>query len=180
MSRIGAETKPPWRSVPGEVRRAVEEVVGGRVRRAARVWGGYAPSPTFRLILDGGARLVFKGVSPASNPHMLRALEDEERVYRELAGWIHPWAPAFHGSFHAAGWHVLLLEDVGRASVPPWTRSAIHAWATAYPGSAAGPVYPAPPVENQPGLVRATPGAVDARLAQRSIRVASRSLTAEG
>jgi thiamine kinase-like enzyme len=126
MSRIGAEPKPVWRSVPAVVRGRVAEVAGARVRRAMRVWGGYAPSPTFRLILDGGGRLIFKGVSPASNAHMLRALEDEERVYRELTRWISPWAPAFHGSFKVAGWHVLLLEDAGRAGVPPWSRSAIQ------------------------------------------------------
>jgi hypothetical protein len=126
MPRIGAEPKPTWRSVPVSVRRRVDELAGARVRRALRIWGGYAPSPTFRLILEGGARLVFKGVSPASNAHMHRALEDKERVYRELASWIQPWAPAFHGSFRVADWHVLLLEDLGRASVPPWSRSTIE------------------------------------------------------
>jgi hypothetical protein len=123
MSRIGAELKPPWRAVPSAVRRRVEELAGARVRRGLRVWGGYAPSPTFRLILDNGARLVFKGVSPESTAYMLRAFEDEERAYRELERWMQPWAPAFHGSFRAADWHVLLLEDVGRATVPPWTRA---------------------------------------------------------
>ena len=125
-SRLGAETKPPWRNVPAVVRRRVEELAGGRVRRAARVWGGYAPSPTFRLLLDGGARLFFKASSPASNEFMHRALKDEERVYRDLETWMRPWAPAFYGSFQAAEWHVVLLEDVGPASVPPWTRAAVE------------------------------------------------------
>ena len=125
-SRVGAEPKPPWRSVPAAVRRRVEELAGSRVRRAARVWGGYAPSPTFRLLLDGDARLFFKASNPASNAFMHRALEDEERAYRDLERWIRPWAPAFHGSFRASDWHVLLLEDVGPASVPPWTRSAVQ------------------------------------------------------
>ena len=128
MSRIGVEPKPTWRSVPLGVRHRVEEVAGGRVRRGIRIWGGYAPSPTFRLILEGGARLVFKGASPGplENEHMSRALEAEERVYRELARWMAPWAPAFCGSFRESQWHVLLLEDLGRASVPPWTRPAIQ------------------------------------------------------
>jgi hypothetical protein len=128
MSPIGAEPKPTWRSVPAVVRHRVEEVAGGRVRRAIRIWGGYAPSPTFRLILEGGARLIFKGSGPGpfENEHMSRALEAEERVYRGLANWIEPWAPAFCGSFREAQWHVLLLEDLGRASMPPWTRPAIQ------------------------------------------------------
>jgi hypothetical protein len=125
-SRVGAESKPPWRNVPAVVRRQVEELAGGRVRRAARVWGGYAPSPTFRLLLDGGTRLFVKASSPASNEFMHRALKDEERVYRDLETWVRPWAPAFYGSFQAAEWHVVLLEDVGRASVPPWSRSAVQ------------------------------------------------------
>ena len=52
-TRIGAEPKPPWRAVPPAVRREVERLVGSRVARALRVWGGYAPSPTFRLFLAG-------------------------------------------------------------------------------------------------------------------------------
>lgn len=125
-SRLGAEPKPPWRSVPAAVRRQVEELAGGRVRHAGRVWGGYAPSPTFRLILDSGARLFFKGTNPASNAFMRRALDDEERVYRHLESWIRPWAPVFLGSFRLTEWHVLLLEDLGPASVPPWTSAAVQ------------------------------------------------------
>ncbi len=125
MSRIGAEAKPPWSSVPAAVRSRVEEAAGARVKRALRVWGGYAPSPTFRLVLEGGARLVFKGVTAASSGQMQAALASEEQVYRELGSWVRPWAPALHAAFHVADWHVLLLEDLGRPSVPPWTGAAV-------------------------------------------------------
>jgi thiamine kinase-like enzyme len=123
----GAEPKPPWRSVPRAVRRQVENLIGWPIVRGTTVWGGYAPSPTFRLFLADGRRVFFKGVGPTSNAHMQRAIRAEERVYRELGPWIAPWSPMFFGSFQHAEWYVLLLEDLGRPSVPPWTRSALSA-----------------------------------------------------
>ena len=42
-------------------------------------------------------------------------------------------SPTYFGSVRAEGWHALLLEDVGPASVPPWTprkaRAAMRAYA---------------------------------------------------
>ena len=52
---------------------------------------------------------------------MRSALPQEERVYRELGRYISPWAPAFLGSFKRLDWHVLLLEDVGPQTMPPWS-----------------------------------------------------------
>jgi Phosphotransferase enzyme family len=112
--------------VPSVVRRRVEGLLGQRVARAVRVWGGYAPSPTFRLVLADGVPVFFKGVDPTSNEHMRRALDAEERVYRELDPWLAGCAPALHASFREANWHVLLLEDLGPARIPPWTRRAIN------------------------------------------------------
>jgi hypothetical protein len=133
MGRIGAEPKPPWRVVPPAVKGHTEHLIGAAVERALRVWGGYAPSPTFRLFLSDGRRVFFKGVNPTSNQHMHAALTAEERVYGELTPWIMPWAPAFLGSFREADWHVLLLEDVAGTRVPPWTsrrvQSAMHGYA---------------------------------------------------
>jgi hypothetical protein len=126
MTRVGAEPKPPWRLVPRAVRWQVDELTAAHVQRALRVWGGYAPSPTFRLFLVDGRSVFFKGVNPTSNEHMHRALAAEERVYRELTPWITPWAPAFLGSFREADWHVLLLEDVAGTRVPPWSPRRVH------------------------------------------------------
>lgn len=125
-TRIGAEPKPAWRRVPRPLRRRVQELLGARVLRAVRVWGGYAPSPTFRVFLADGRRVVFKGTAATSNDHMRRALEAEERVYRELGAWLEPWAPALSASLRLADWHVLLLEDLGRSRIPPWTASAVR------------------------------------------------------
>ena len=96
-------------------------ILGSPVARAARVYGGYAPSATFRMVLADGRPAFFKGVSAASNEYMRGALPREERVYRELGRFIGPWAPAFLGSFKRLDWHVLLLEDVGAQTMPPWS-----------------------------------------------------------
>jgi hypothetical protein len=99
----------------------VARLLGSPVTRAARVYGGYAPSATFRMVLADGRRAFFKGVSASSNDYMRSALPREERVYRELGRFIRPWAPAFLGSFKRLDWHVLLLEDVGPQTMPPWS-----------------------------------------------------------
>jgi hypothetical protein len=132
VSRIGAETKPAWRTVPASVRARVEQFASAPVARAMRVWGGYAPSPTFRLFLVDGQRIFFKAVNRTSNEYMHRALTAEERVYHELGHWVSPWAPTLVGSFHEADWHVLLLEELGRPSFPPWTLGAVNKTMAAY------------------------------------------------
>src|SRR6266540_4697083 len=121
VSRRGAEPKPPWSAVPREVKDDVARVLGSPVARAARVYGGYAPSATFRMVLADERRAFFKGVNASSNEYMRGALPREERVYRELGPLIRPWAPAFLGSFKRLDWHVLLLEDVGPQTMPPWS-----------------------------------------------------------
>jgi hypothetical protein len=142
MTRIGLEPKPTWQVVPRAVRHRVDGMVGAHVIRALRVWGGYAPSPTFRLFLRDGRRVFFKGVDGDSKEreHMRTSLRAEERVYRELSAWVMPWAPALHGSFYEADWHVLLLEDLGSPSVPPWTRRRVNAAMQGYAGFHQGSV----------------------------------------
>jgi len=120
--------------VPREVKDDVARVLGSPVARAARVYGGYAPSATFRMVLADGRHAFFKGVNASSNDYMRGALPREERVYRELGRLIRPWAPAFLGSFKRLDWHVLLLEDVGPQTMPPWSpakaRRSVRSFAT--------------------------------------------------
>jgi fructosamine-3-kinase len=133
MSRTGVEDKPPWRLVPLAVRRQVEAAIGSPVRRAVRVWGGYAPTPTFRLALVDGRRAFFKAINQSSNEFATAALRYEERVYGEVAPLLGEWMPQLLATFRCADWHVLLLEDLGPKSVPPWTpgktRAVTHALA---------------------------------------------------
>jgi hypothetical protein len=132
VSRRGAEPKPPWSAVPRQVKEEVARVLGSPVARASRIYGGYAPSATFRLALADGRRAFFKGVSARSNEFMRGALVQEERVYRELSHLIRPWAPEFYDSLQVDDWHALLLEDVGPADVPPWTARKVRDAAQAY------------------------------------------------
>jgi hypothetical protein len=119
--------------VPQAVRAETERLLGSRVLRGVRVWGGYGPSATFRLYLADGRRIVFKGTYDTAFAQIRWALDREERVYRDLRQVIAPWAPDLYGSIEHADWHVLLLEDLGPTSVPPWTgrkaTAAMHSYA---------------------------------------------------
>ena len=122
MSRQGAEPKPAWSAVPREIKDEVARVLRSPVSRAERVYGGYAPSATFRLRLTNGRRAFFKASYPAPKGSGVKWVVDvEDRNYRRLASLIAPWAPRFFGSFARLGWHVLLLEDLGPRTMPPWT-----------------------------------------------------------
>lgn len=133
MSRRGDEAKPRWREVPAEVRAEAARVLRARIVRAERVFGGYAPSATFRMRLAGGRRAFFKGSYPLPSESRVQfKTRDEERVYRALGERIGRYAPRFLGSFDVAGWHVLLLEDVGPRTMPPWTPLAARRCAEAY------------------------------------------------
>jgi hypothetical protein len=118
--------------VPREVKDDVARILGSPVVRAARVYGGYAPSATFRMVLADGRPAFFKGINATSNEYMRGALPREERVYRELGRYIHPWAPAFLGSFKRRDWHVLLLEDLGPQTMPPWSPAKARRAARSY------------------------------------------------
>ena len=124
------EPKPAWQTVPSAVKRLVAQHLGVSVARATRIWGGYGPTPTFRLLLQDGQRAFFKGTNAASNGFMLQALDIEERAYTTLGELMASWAPAFFGAFRHQDWHVLLLEDLGGTSVLPWSahkaRAAAH------------------------------------------------------
>jgi hypothetical protein len=126
MSRTGVEEKPAWRSVPLAVRRRVADALGAPVARAARVWGGYGPSPTYRLRLGDGRRAFLKATWPGSNEFQRKAHERELRAYREIGGMISPWAPEFLGELDEGEWRVMLLEDLGPKSAPPWTPSLVR------------------------------------------------------
>lgn len=133
MPRSGLEAKPPWQSVPHAVRLRVQEALNSAVARGARVWGGYGPTPTFRLTLADGRRAFFKGANAESNSFARQALVREERAYLELPGLVGYWMPRLYGALRHADWHVLLLEDVGARRMPPWgpavTRRVAHAYA---------------------------------------------------
>jgi Ser/Thr protein kinase RdoA (MazF antagonist) len=111
----------------------VATILGSPVARAERVYGGYAPSATFRLRLANGKRAFFKASYPAPKGSGVRWFMDHEaQNYRRLERFIRPWAPKFYGSFERDGWHVLVLEDLGPRSVPPWTSMKARKAARSY------------------------------------------------
>jgi hypothetical protein len=121
MSRTGLEAKLPWKCIPQAIHQQVDAALGAPVIRAERAWGGYGPTPTYRLLLAGGRRAFFKGTFHASNAFSKHALQIEERVYHDLGSMLGSWMPQLFAPLHHEDWHILLLEDLGPKSVPPWT-----------------------------------------------------------
>jgi len=133
LSRTGAEAKPPWAAVPRAIKDDVAKLLGSPVVRAERVYGGYAPSATFRIRLADGRRAFVKGVYPLETDSGVKwDLENEEHIYRECATFMRPWAPEYFGGVKAEGWHVMVLEDVGPQTMPPWTAAKARACARSY------------------------------------------------
>src|SRR3712207_7513586 len=55
-------------------------------------------------------------------------------IRRPPRSTLFPYTTLFrsYGSFHAGAWRVLLLEDLGPKSVPPWTPATIRNVSRAY------------------------------------------------
>ena len=122
MTGIPREAKPSWAAVPVAVKHKVQRLLGTPVKRATRVYGGYGPSATFKLRLGNGSRAFLKATYPLPEGSAVAwALNAEERVYRRVGHLISPWAPTYIGSVRAEGWHIVLMEHVDGASMPPWT-----------------------------------------------------------
>jgi hypothetical protein len=135
------EDKPTWSQVPLDVRAETEQLLGAKVRRATRRFGGYGPSATFHLSLADGRTAFFKGVYPLPEGSGVRwALDEEERVYLHLKEHITPWAPDYYGSLRLQGWHVMLIESVTGEKIPPWTDSAARRATRSYAQFHAGTV----------------------------------------
>jgi len=127
------EAKPAWSAVPASVKAQTEALLGHRVTRAVRAYGGYGPSATFVLSLADGRRAFFKGTYPLPEDSGVKwMLEEEERVYLELGERIGPWAPAFLGSFRSDGWLVVLIEAIAGETMPPWSDDQVRRAARSY------------------------------------------------
>ena len=86
-----------------------------------------------RLQLEDGRRAFLKASTAESNEIMRTGLRTEEQVYRELGETVlKEWAPTLLGAFIEGDWHCLLLEDLGPASVPPWTAAKARQIAEEY------------------------------------------------
>lgn len=132
IGRRTGERKPAWAAIPGPVKDQLERLVGARVDRATRAYGGYAPSATFRIVLADGRRVFFKGVYPTPHAGIVWGLDREERIYAECEPYMRPWAPEYFGGFRVGDWHAIVLEDLGRETMPPWTPEKATACARSY------------------------------------------------
>jgi hypothetical protein len=123
MARTGIEPKPPWRELPAPLRAKAAEMLGSSVVRGERAWGGYSPSPTFRLRLADGGRAFAKALSPDASDVMRNSFLGEVRTYESLADSIADWAPTMLGHKAVDGWEILLLEDLGNDCPLPWSQA---------------------------------------------------------
>lgn len=127
------EPKPAWSEVPAAVRREAEARLGSRVARATRAYGGYAASATFRLVLANGRRAFFKaGYPPPPGSAAIFPVAREAKRYAALTPLVGHWMPRYFGSFRCERWNVLLMEDLGRATIPPWSPAKTRAAARSY------------------------------------------------
>lgn len=127
------EPKPTWSDVPDKVRRETERRLGSRVVRATIAYGGYAASATFRLRLANGKRAFFKaGYPPPAGSAAVFPVDREAKRYAALAPVVGDWMPRYFGSYRREKWHVLLMEDLGPATIPPWTAAKTRAAARSY------------------------------------------------
>ena len=116
------EDKPTWSQVPPSVRAEAERRLGSRVVRATRAYGGYAASATFRLVLANGRRAFFKaGYPPPPGSAAIFPIAQETRRYAALAPLVGRWMPKQLGAFRRDRWDVLLMEDLGAPTIPPWS-----------------------------------------------------------
>ena len=91
------------------------------IQQASIAHGGYAPSATFHLELADRRTVFFKGIADEdANLFMRESIRREERFYHELSRELSDSVPTCYGSFAEDGWHVLLLEDLGPPTAPPW------------------------------------------------------------
>src|SRR2546428_8949145 len=92
------EAKPPWSAVPRAVKAEVARILGSPVASAERMYGGYAPSATFRLLLPDGRRAVLQSTYPLPEGGAGGwGGAGEERAYRAPRARIPPRAPAPFG-----------------------------------------------------------------------------------
>ncbi|WP_067825965.1 phosphotransferase family protein [Actinomadura kijaniata] len=122
----GERTVPPaagartsWWEAPERLRRAVEDLLGGRVAEAVTQPGGFSPGVAARLRLADGRRAFVKAAGAEPNPETPELHRAEARV----AATLPPAAtvPAFHGAVDQGDWVALAFEDIdGRPPREPW------------------------------------------------------------
>jgi aminoglycoside phosphotransferase (APT) family kinase protein len=123
-------SRPAWRTVPADLRLAVERCAGGSVVASRDVHGGMSPGPAAALSLDTGLQVFVKAMNRTVNA-------GSHQLYRREAAALRVMplgAPAARlvGVVEIGDWIVLITHLVpGLVAGPPWTTPAIRAVADA-------------------------------------------------
>lgn len=122
-STASGTPKPAWASMPEEVRRRIEGVIG-TVVSAETQHGGFSPSVAAILNNDRGERVFVKAANATDQPFAARLHRRESRVLADLVDL--PESPDLIDGFDEGTWTVLLLEAVdGRHPRLPWEENEL-------------------------------------------------------
>ncbi|MBB6350445.1 phosphotransferase family protein [Nonomuraea muscovyensis] len=114
----------PWELVHPSAREGVEEFLGAPVAEAVTQSGGFSPAAAVRVRAANGRRAFVKAVGPEPNARAVAIYRAEARNAAALPPAVP--APRLLTSFEAAGWVVLVFEDVpGRHPATPWRRDEL-------------------------------------------------------
>jgi aminoglycoside phosphotransferase (APT) family kinase protein len=118
---VAAGTRIGWGDLPGSVRHAVEEILGGTVVEAVSQSGGFSPGTADRVRTADGRRAFVKAVGAALNEHSPR-LHRQEAVVTAALPAAAPTSKLL-GVHDDGDWVALVLTDVdGRH--PSWDDAA--------------------------------------------------------
>ena len=123
---VPVKSRLRWAQLPGDVRSAVEQILGDRVVEAVSQPGGYSPGTADRVRTANGTRAFVKAASPAQNPDTPVIHRAEARITAVLPAYAP--APRLLGCHDDGYWVALVLTDVdGRHPVTPWRGDELNA-----------------------------------------------------
>jgi Ser/Thr protein kinase RdoA (MazF antagonist) len=114
---VASGTRIGWDDLPGSVRHAVEEIIGGTVVEAVSQSGGFSPGTADRVRTADGRRAFVKAVSAAQNEYSPGMHRQEAHISAALP--LTAPTPKLLGVHDDGDWVALVLTDVdGRH--PDW------------------------------------------------------------
>jgi len=111
-----------WEQVPPQVKRAIEQLAGGRVVAAANCQGGFSPGLASRLTLTDRVRVFVKAIDADAWPDQAAAYRAEISVSAALPATVP--APRLLSSLDDGSWVVLVFECIDGAEPDLWCRPA--------------------------------------------------------
>ncbi len=144
----GGSARLGWRRLPGDVRRAVEGILGSEVVEAHSQPGGFTPGLASRLVLADGRRAFVKATGPDPYTYAPEKLRREAWISAALPPALP--APRLLGSHDDGSWIAVVFEEVdGTPPAQPWQPDELDrvlAAVAAYAEAADPSPVPAPPL----------------------------------